>query len=401
MHTQSKMPLQCSLLARPGGQPVEEFLLVPFGHVRVDRALSGADFVFQRRHAESALRWFERMGRKLAIDYEHQTFDRFNTRPDGLRPAAGWIGRLEIRDDGLWACDVAWTERAKELLRTGEYQYFSPVIYWTDEDYTDVAALGPVALTNDPAMQGARPLVAAREEGLPVAADDRQVVDPGAADRAAASHPAVDFVAAGEATACSRADEYDDKNTLAADPTLDTAPPESASSPADSSETDSTGPANESAAAARRAALRRGDGSGEPATDDDDTRVAVLRAEIDVLHEEIEMLQRQLRAQEADAFVERGMRLGKIIDATSMDWRADYQRNPAETEARLARAPVLLPPGRFIARDFAGAAVPLARAGACSAARSTAGSTARRDVEPEDLDAYERARAAGRVRRFP
>lgn len=392
MYSQSQMPLQCSLLARPGGQPVEEFLLVPFGHVRVDRALSGADFVFQRRHAESALRWFERMGRKLAIDYEHQTFDRFNTRPDGLRPAAGWIGRLEIRDDGLWACDVAWTERAKELLRTGEYQYFSPVIYWTDEDYTDVAALGPVALTNDPAMQGARPLVAAREEGLPVAAVDRQVVDPGAADRAAASHPAVDFVAAGEATACSRADEYDDKNMLAADP-----PPESAAPSADSLETASTGPANVSAAAARRAALRRADGSGESATDDDDTRVAVLRAEIDVLHEEIEMLQRQLRAQEADAFVERGMRLGKIIDATSMDWRADYQRNPAETEARLARAPVLLPPGRFITRDFAGAAVPLARAGAGSTARSTA----RRDVEPEDLDAYERAHAAGRVRRFP
>ena len=43
------------------------------------------------------------MGRKLAIDYEQQSFDRFNTRPDGLRPAAAWIGGLEIRDNGLWA----------------------------------------------------------------------------------------------------------------------------------------------------------------------------------------------------------------------------------------------------------------------------------------------------------
>ena len=108
--------LQYSVLARPGGEPLEEFLLIPFGEVQVERPISGGSFVFTDRHAESARRWFERMGRKLAIDYEHQSFDRYNTRADGLRPAAGWIGRLEVRDDGLWACDLMWTERAKQLL---------------------------------------------------------------------------------------------------------------------------------------------------------------------------------------------------------------------------------------------------------------------------------------------
>ena len=359
MNVQLHTTCQCSLLARPDGQPVGEFLLIPFGTVHVDRALSGSDFVFQRQHAESAVRWFDRMGRKLAIDYEHQTFDRYNTRPDGLRPAAGWIARLEIRDDGLWACGVTWTDRAKELLRSGEYQYFSPVIYWVDDDYTDVAALGPVALTNDPAMRGARPLVAARAEDS--ALDDAET--PLAADV--------------EVLSCA------DENAV--DPPEDASGHDVAPAPVETP--------TERADSRCASELSRGDTDGYP-IEDDDTRVAVLRAEIDVLNEEIEMLHRQLRAQEADAFVERGMRLGKILDGTSMDWRADYQRDPAETEARLARAPVLLPPGRMIPRDARGVPVPLSRAVGDTPNHFGA---APRIVEPEDLEAYERARAAGRI----
>jgi hypothetical protein len=149
-------------LATARGEPVGEFLLIPFGEVVVERPIAGGNFVFTRAHAEAARRWFERMGRKLAIDYEHQSFGRFNARSDGLRPAAGWIGGLDVRDDGLWAVDVTWTERADGLLRTGEYRYFSPVIFWTDDDHTELAALGPVALTNDPAMRGVQALAAGR-----------------------------------------------------------------------------------------------------------------------------------------------------------------------------------------------------------------------------------------------
>ena len=295
-----------SMLSRPGGEPLDEFLLIPFGNVQIERATAGANFVFENKHAESARRWFEQMGRKLAIDYEHQSFDRYNTRPDGLRPAAGWIGRIEVREDGLWACDVTWTDHAKELLRSGEYRYFSPVVYWTDEDYTDVAALGPVALTNDPAMRGVRPLAASRREP-----DDASVME------------------------------------------------------------------NEAAQA-------------EPDT--------VLQAEIAALNDEIELLQTQLAAQEADTFVEGGIRLGKIVDSTSMDWREDYLRDPERTQARLQRAPVLLPPGRVIKLDARGEVV---RGGTVERGlkpgEDMAGPGA---VEAEDLEAYERALAAGRIRPF-
>jgi len=305
--------VECALLARPGGEPVEEFLLIPFGEVQVERPLSGRDFVFTPAHAESACAWFAQMGRKLAIDYEHQSFDRYNVRPDGLRPAAGWIGHLEVRDDGLWACDVTWTDRARELLRSGEYRYFSPVIYWTDEDYTDVAALGPVALTNDPAMRGVRPLAAVRG-------------DSGAA------------------------------------PDTDLTLGQNTASP---------------------------DDPGEP---QDDGEAGDLRTEIAELQRQIELLQRQLAAQEADAFVEEGMRAGKIVDSTSMDWREDYLRDPQRTRRRLERMPAILPPGRVVSVSERGRARPLR---AVSETQTSAVRTG--GIEAADLEAYERALAAGRV----
>lgn len=294
--------LRCAVLGGEPGAPPTEFLLIPFGEVKVERACAGSDFVFTRRHAESAVRWFERIGRKLAIDYEHQSFDRFNTRADGLRPAAGWIGGLEIRSDGLWAVDVSWTERARELLRAGEYRYFSPVIFWTDEDQSDVAALGPVALTNDPAMHGVRALAARR--GLPDAGAGGDDADP----------PSARFVP---------------------------------------------------------------------------------REELEAAQAEIALLRNELRRQEADAFVERGLRLGKIVDATSMDWREAYLRDPEEAEAQLARAAVVLPPGRVVGLDRRGAVRPLSSAERDF--RRHADVLRRWGIEPEDLTAYEQAVAAGRV----
>ncbi len=291
---------------RPAGEPVREFLLIPFGEVQLERPCAGGGFVFTPAHAAAARRWFEGLARKLAIDYEHQSFDRFNTRPDGLRPAAGWIGGLEVRDDGLWATDVTWTDRAAELLRSGEYRYFSPVIFWTDEEQTDVAALGPVALTNDPAMCGVMPLAARRGDA------------------------AADTQASGD----------------------------------------------------------------EPAADDDrgecDCTVAQALA---AAREEIACLKRQLAGQAADAFVERGMRLGKIVDSTSMEWREEHLRDGELAEQRLARSPVLLPPGRMLALDRRGEVAPLQRA----EQRAAGGSGARPEIAAEDYEAYERAVADGRV----
>lgn len=311
-------------LSTARGEPVSEFLLIPFGEVSVERAVAGGSFVFTRRHAESAAAWFRRMGRKLAIDYEHQTFDGFNTRSDGLRPAAGWIGRLEVRDDGLWAAEVAWTERAVELLRSGEYRYFSPVIFWTDVEQTDVAALGPVALTNDPAMHGVQAL-AARGRGKAGMSGDGNGDAPGAV------------------------------------------------------------------AASGREAEGGGDAQWAAVTP------AAWRRELEAAEEEIAMLKRRLALQAADAFVERGMRQGKIVDSTSMDWREDFLEDAGRAEERLSRAPVLLAPGRVMRLDARGQVRRVE--GLDGTAAREVELHRRWGIEPADLEAYERAVASGRVRR--
>ena len=313
-----------TLLAMAQGEPVDAFLLIPFGEVTVERPVAGGSFRFTRAQAEALCAWFAGLGRKLAIDYEHQSFDRLNTRADGLRPAAGWIGGLEVRDDGLWAVDVVWTERARALLRSGEYRYFSPVIYWADAARTEIAALGPVGLTNDPAMHGVRALAARRSEG---AAD--------AAPPAAASEAAI--ATAGAAPAVVRAAD-DVASGREAGPTA----------------------ASEDAAALRRA-------------------LAASEAEV-------ARLRHGLAEQAAEAFVERGLRLGKIVAATREDWLADYRRDPQMAEARLARAPVVLPPGRVVEPVAAG----------WEAAET--GGPRPWTFEPDDLAAYRRAAAAGRVR---
>ena len=275
------------------GKPVKEFLLIPFGDVEVERPLAGKSFHFSRTMAEAAVTWFEKLDRKLAIDYEHQSVEGLNGRADGLRPAAGWVGKLEVRDDGLWATSVEWTEKARALLLRGEYRYFSPVLYWADAEFQTLIGLGPVALTNDPAMHGVQALAAGRDV-------------------------------------------------------------ESGSAP-----------------------------SAEPGP---------LTGELQETRSQVAMLKQQLRQQEADAFIERGMRLGKITDATSMDWREDFLRDGVAAEQRLARTPVVLPPGRLIAGERP-----------AGAARTAAGfppvamNGGLNGVEPEDLEAFERAVASGRV----
>lgn len=91
---------------------------------------------------------------KFVIDYEHQTFlAEKNGQP---APAAGWIdGRgLEWREGrGLFATQVEWTERARNMIRDGEYRYLSPAFTWDDET-GHVKLLVNAGLTNNPGLDG-------------------------------------------------------------------------------------------------------------------------------------------------------------------------------------------------------------------------------------------------------
>lgn len=95
------------------------------------------------------------------IDYEHQILEaRNNGQP---APAAGWFRRLEARDDGLYATDVRWTVRARQMIEAGEYRYISPVFTY-DRRSGRVTRLVMAALTNHPALDGLTDLAPLTEE---------------------------------------------------------------------------------------------------------------------------------------------------------------------------------------------------------------------------------------------
>lgn len=86
------------------------------------------------------------------IDYEHQSLlAADNGQPV---PAAGWINPASLvwRDDGLYAHNVRWNERAAALIASDEYRYLSPVFYYDDSGTP--TRLISVALTNLPAIDG-------------------------------------------------------------------------------------------------------------------------------------------------------------------------------------------------------------------------------------------------------
>lgn len=90
----------------------------------------------------------------FVIDYEHQTLlSEKNGQP---APAAGWFhGRaLQWREGrGLFATEVEWTERARNMIGDREYRYLSPVFAFDDET-GEVLALRMAALTNNPGLDG-------------------------------------------------------------------------------------------------------------------------------------------------------------------------------------------------------------------------------------------------------
>lgn len=153
-------------VAKVGGQPVREFRIIRFGPVDMMQPALGPKLkTFTRQMGETAVAALTATGRRMSIDYEHQSLAALNTRADGLAPAAGWIGRLEVRPDGLWACDVEWTPFATALISGGEYAYFSPVFQWANREANELRAVKAITLTNNPALNGlgASPLTTAAQ----------------------------------------------------------------------------------------------------------------------------------------------------------------------------------------------------------------------------------------------
>lgn len=142
----------------------QELHLVPLGRW-ADR-----DFEVTVADCEAMVANFERFGIRLVVDYEHQSL---NCEENGApSPAAGWIGALETRENGLWGRDVEWTQKAREMIEAREYRYLSPVIVFDDKDPHSGELIGctlhSVALTNTPYFRSDLEPIAAKRGGAAV-----------------------------------------------------------------------------------------------------------------------------------------------------------------------------------------------------------------------------------------
>lgn len=112
-------------------------------------------FIFDELAADSVMRAFMEQGiDRLAFDYGHGMVKPVSS---DSHKAAGWF-RPEVRADGLYACEIEWTQAAKEALGNREYRFFSPAFAY-DEESRRIKRLINVALTNIPATKNQRPLV--------------------------------------------------------------------------------------------------------------------------------------------------------------------------------------------------------------------------------------------------
>ncbi len=136
-------------------------------HVWIDVAFEGTwdghragSFTFDRDVFEQIIANFEANPNPIPLDYEHAS--EWATEA----PAAGWVQKLECRndDDGvchLWAfCELG--EKAASQIRKGEYRFSSGVFDFEATSLKTGEAIGvamySLALTNTPFIRGQEPI---------------------------------------------------------------------------------------------------------------------------------------------------------------------------------------------------------------------------------------------------
>ncbi|TYP84728.1 MULTISPECIES: phage protease [Nitrosomonas] len=152
--------------------PAKEVQLLPAGQFRTidGRPFDAPHWSIDATLAASIIAEFESRINRTVVDYEHQTLlSAQNGQP---APAAGWFGKLEWRESGLFAVDVEWTERASQMIEAGEYRYISPVFTY-DKKTGAIKRLLNAALTNNPALDGMDAVAAS--QFLSIGGEDMQL----------------------------------------------------------------------------------------------------------------------------------------------------------------------------------------------------------------------------------
>jgi Mu-like prophage I protein len=141
---------------RAGAQLREIAVLVPGTWVKGDHKFS----ITKHDMADMVRNFAKRKNDMIVIDYEHASEDPQIAR-GGPIPGAGWIHGLHA--NGKLSALVEWTPQAEEMLRTGQYRFFSPAIDWGMRDKEtgepQGATLTSGALTNHPFLEELPPIM--------------------------------------------------------------------------------------------------------------------------------------------------------------------------------------------------------------------------------------------------
>jgi len=158
------------LLSGTSRDPPRRLRIWAFGRVESSK---GA-FLFDRKAAASVMRAYRRHGNLLCFDYEHKAIES-GTRP-GDGKSAAWF-KLELCEDGLYATDIRWTDKASAEISAREWLYWSPA--FASDKAGRITELVNIALTNIPATHRLKPLVAASRKGTmdPKEDEDKLAVD--------------------------------------------------------------------------------------------------------------------------------------------------------------------------------------------------------------------------------
>jgi phage I-like protein len=166
------------VMHRPGAQLREIAVAVPGRWVKDDSSFSITD----QDLTDMVRNFGKRKNDMIVIDYEHAS-EQPGVAKGGPIPGAGWIHGLHLgavvgaHGHAPLQAMVEWTPQAEEMLRSGQYRFFSPAIDWGARDKQtgerQGATLTSGALTNHPFLEELPPimlsdgtLVGTRDQGI-------------------------------------------------------------------------------------------------------------------------------------------------------------------------------------------------------------------------------------------
>lgn len=159
--------LSCAEPFPEGADAPGELCIFKFGKTEFIKNGERGFYTFSEADADNLIAEQAKKGVEIPFDYDHAMLKAAES--GNPAPAAGFIGKLLKKADGLYAQVSYWTQKARDFIRSGEYRYISPT-FKVSRSKQNVTSLYNVALTNKPATLNAPVLLMA--DGVFSADDD-------------------------------------------------------------------------------------------------------------------------------------------------------------------------------------------------------------------------------------